>query len=110
MRSSNLFRRLLVIAFVVAAFTLVLGGCTSIERACDMAPVTQTARVAESGRVVVSWVYGQQLTTPNWYGEAYPLQGEVIIRMKGEPPAFDDVCGLARLGHEVAHGMGAKHQ
>lgn len=96
-------RRLLLILLVL------MSGCASLEQQCGMKPVSQTATVPYSGSVRVQWIYGQDVG-PERYGVALPFDGFVIIRMKGEPPRFDDVCAMAKIGHEVVHGMGGKHE
>src|SRR5688500_8180600 len=100
MFSPTTARRLLLASLVG------LSACAGLDpRDCGMSPVTQSAPVAHAGDVRVQWLYGQQVQW-NWYGEALSIgPGAVIIRMAGAPPRFNDVCGLARLGHEVAHGM-----
>jgi hypothetical protein len=102
---STTARRLLLLSLVG------LSACAGLDpRDCGMAPVAQTAPVAREGNVRVQWIYGSEIRW-DWYGEAISIgPGAVIIRMAGEPPRFNDVCALARLGHEVAHGMGASHE
>ena len=94
-------RRSLLILLVLAA--LVNVGCATVETQCGMGHVYPTEqRLPVSGRVIVDWIYQQGLPFDR-YGEAYVLDGALVVRMKGEPPQFGDVCGLAKLGHELTH-------
>jgi hypothetical protein len=98
---STTARRLLLTSLVGIA--LVVVGCATPEKQCGMLPVKATTeRLPSSGRVIVDWIYQQEMSFAR-YGEAYLLDGQTVIRMRGEPPRFDDVCGLAKLGHEVVH-------
>lgn len=96
-------RRLLLTALVLAALAIALSGCASVETQCGMGGVwTSNDRAPASGSVVIAWIYEQDLPF-NRYGEAFVLNGQTVIRMKGEPPQWGDTCGLAKLGHEVLH-------
>lgn len=103
-------RRSLLILLVLAALALVLQGCASPAVQCGMRDDYEPDRyrhhepVATTGRVTVTWLYRQGFED-NRYGESFVSGDELVVRMRGEPPTHNDVCGLARLGHEIAHGM-----
>lgn len=102
-----LLRRLILVTLVLVALSWVLQGCATVDVQCGMRADYKASPLPAHGRATFAWSYGVGFSG-NQYGEAIP--GEVtVIRLAGTPPTFNDVCGLARLGHEVAHAMGGRH-
>lgn len=101
-------RRILLVALVLLALIPLLG-CATVDVQCGMrADYADASPVAPAGRVELAWAY-QQGFPDNRYGEAIVSDRVVVIRMAGEPPTHNDICAMARLGHEVAHGMKGRH-
>lgn len=103
-------RRLILVALVAAALLNLLAACATPAVQCQMRDdYTVGAGVPVTGSVTLTWVYGQGFGGRQ-YGEAIDAGGLQIVRLAGDPPDFNDICGLARLGHEVAHALGGRHQ
>lgn len=86
---------------------LLLSGCASVD--CNMkTDYAQMTPVPESGSVAFSWQYRSALQE-GLYGLTRCNGDSCHLMMDGTPPDFSDICGLARLGHEVSHAMGARH-
>lgn len=102
-RRALYLRRIGLVTLVLVALSAFLSGCASVETQCGMGGVWATnERLPSSGSVRVDWLYEQNIPAHR-YGESYVLNGQTVIRMKGEPPHWGDTCGLAKLGHEIAH-------
>lgn len=111
---------LAVLAFVVVVSTL--AGCSAMDNKefyhyCNLAPTYSTVRAPAEGKITLRWSYGTGMPLgchPSWVGCTHcddTESGRVcnIYVRDGEPPKFQDFCGLALLGHEVAHSMGEDH-
>jgi hypothetical protein len=88
-----------------------LPSCATPDIICNMkidyAGDTQHGDVAPQGNVRLAWRFNAEQRNGS-YGNADCTRGDdplCIVRLKDAPPKFSDVCGLARLGHEVAHAM-----
>lgn len=89
---------------------ITVAGCATVDLQCGMRADYKTQMtVSRSGKVSIAWVYGAGFEG-HQYGEMIDADDVKIIRMTGEPPDFNNICDLARLGHEVAHAMGGRHQ
>ena len=88
-----ILRRSLLILLVA------LSGCAAYE----------TRRpAAHTGTVMVTWSFNQSFDDGRC-GEAITLgPNHFLIRMRGEPPTFND--RLDCLGHELLHALGGSHQ
>jgi hypothetical protein len=110
-------RRLLAVVVLVLGaipLALMLSGCATPDVACGMrADYQQLAMPAQDGEVWLRWHFNAQEPAPR-YGITRCWtrpDGERACRvdLNEAPPRFNDICGLARLGHEVVHPMGAHH-
>jgi hypothetical protein len=88
-----------------------LPSCATPDLICNMkidyAGDAQHSSVAPQGNVRLAWRFNAEQRA-GFYGNADCMKGDdplCVVRLKGAPPKFSDVCGLARLGHEVAHAM-----
>ena len=98
-------RRLLL---AICCFTL--AGCATPELMCDMkADFREQTPMQGSGEKTIRWQFGAEVGT-GFYGMTYCDESICQVDMKGKPPSFSDVCGLARFGHELAHAMNARHE
>lgn len=103
-------RHALRIAVVATAALVALGGCASTDVQCGLRADYQTrAGVPFTGRTTIAWTYGQGFSGRQ-LGEMIDTPDVKILRLRGDPPDFNDVCGLALLGHELAHALGGRHQ
>ena len=105
MKSTNCLALLVLLA-------VPLSGCTTPGVACDMrTEYASEAPMTETGNVRIAWRFNAEQPA-HQYGVTDCAKGDdplCLVRLKGAPPKFDDVCGLAKFGHEVAHAMGAAH-
>ena len=93
-----IIRRSLLIVLVLTC--LVNVGCAMYET---------RKPAAETGTVLVTWSFNQSFPDGRC-GEAITLgPGHYLIRLRGEPPTFNDTARLECLGHEALHFMGAEH-
>ena len=101
--------------FFLSSLVLACGmnACATADVVCDMRTDYATeAPEAQEGKVLIRWKYNADLP-PNTYGttECYPGDPKFcLIRMKGEPSSYHNVCGIARLRHEERHAFGATHE
>lgn len=114
-------RRWLCVALVLASLVAggFLNGCatgTAISaaealRTCDIrSDYRNNGVAARSGRVVVVWAFDQGFPGRQ-YGETMCRDGVCVIRFGFAPPTANDLCELAKVGHEVAvHAMGGGHE
>lgn len=106
-------RRLFLLALVLATL-LVCFGCATPDLVCGVrADYQNPTRIKSSGTVLLHWDYQANPSNPIAYGDADCWQGEVRtcnLRLRGAAPDLNDVCALAKLGHEVAHSLGADHE
>lgn len=105
-----ILRRLLLASLVLYCASLI--GCATPDVMCQMkTQYGAEVAMAKTGNVRLAWRFEAE-QKPGFYGVADCTKGDdplCLLRLKGSPPKFDDVCGLARLGHEVAHALGAMH-
>lgn len=101
-------RRLILVTLVLIPLIYILAGCASVDVQCDMRVDYRSSPIPAHGKTTFAWSYGQGFLLPTQYGEAI-ASDITVIRLRGDPPTFNDICGLARLGHEVAHAMGGRH-
>jgi hypothetical protein len=107
-RSATL-RRLLLATLVVAACSHVEPRPT-VAQACNMrADYVTVERAPAHGDIRLQWAYLQPFTGDHIGSTAHVGDG-AIVSLAGAPPGFDDVCGLAKLGHNVLEAMGGRHQ
>jgi hypothetical protein len=103
-------RRFLLLSLV--AYCASLLGCATPDAICDMRVRYEERPMTSTGNVRLAWRFDAETREGN-YGvtDCYETDGErlCLVRLKGPPPKFSDVCGLAKLGHEVAHAMNATH-
>lgn len=97
-------------AFALAA--LLAAGCATPNVACSMrGDYATTGKIPASGAVLLTWSYAAEL--PGKHGDALCVDGsprQCHVRIAGEAPSFNNVCGLAIFAHEtLLHGMGAAH-
>ena len=90
----------------------VLAGCATPNVACSVRDdYRQTASIPRTGAVMITWSYEAQL--PGKHGDTICVDGpprQCHVRIAGEAPTFNNVCGLAVFAHEtLLHGMGAQH-
>jgi hypothetical protein len=68
--------------------------------------------MAAQGNVRLAWRFDAEQPRGQ-YGvtDCYATDGErlCLVRLKGPPPRFNDVCALAKLGHEIGHVLEAQH-
>lgn len=103
-------RRLLLIALVLATLWACFG-CATPAIQCGMRDDYSSAEpFPVSGEVTIRWRYYAQPSNPNAYGDAdcweQGTRRFCELRLVGDPANFNDVCKLAKLGHEVGHGLG----
>ena len=90
-------------------------GCATPGVQCGMKDNYQHVMpVADSGTVTIHWQYGPKprqgvygLTTCHY---KIGLGQECFIALEGPAPTANDVCGLAKIGHEVGHAMLMEHE
>lgn len=88
----------------------------AIGNQCDMkANYADVIAATPEGTVTIHWRYrADSELASTVYGDTTcrdTFMGKVCeIRMRGDPPNVNDVCGLARLGHEAGHALGAQHE
>jgi hypothetical protein len=105
-----ILRRILLLSLVAYCASLI--GCTTPDVVCGMRiNYVSDVRPPAQGNVRLAWSFnaGQRVGS---YGNADCTKGDdplCVLRLKGEPPRFDDVCGMAKFGHELLHGVGAGH-
>lgn len=105
------YRRAILILLVLAALAAVLQACATVDVQCDMKADYAKARTAPThGSMQLKWAFDQTFTNPIQWGTRAPVRDGALIALKGPPPSFNDVCALARLGHEVNEAMGATHE
>lgn len=108
------YRRLLLLALVAVCALAVLVSCTTPDVACDMrADYTRTTPPYMEGRVTVRWEFNADLPRGvNGSTECFGLPDArfCIVKMKGPPADFNDVCALAKEVHEIHHAMGGTHE
>lgn len=103
-----------MIARLLIAGLLVLCGCATLDTQCNMAIPENSKHMAPEGETLVVWRFDPASTNcqPTSYGcaECSGSNPRVcFITLKFTAPDFNDVCKLARLGHEVGHALGAMH-
>lgn len=98
--------RELLVAAILGLLMFAVSGCATLER-CDIKQYEQTAPVASHGKVTLVWALEQQFPGRQ-FGSTYCNAGTCIVSLSGTP-TFENHCSLARLGHEVAEAMGARH-
>lgn len=110
-------RRRILLASLVApcALAVVLNGCATPDLVCDMkADYSAETLAAMQGKVLIRWEYNQgALLPPNVNGTTQCFPGDpkfCLIRMRGNPASFHDVCGMAKEVHELHHAFGANHK
>jgi hypothetical protein len=106
MPSARFLRRSVLILLVIAAAALALSGCATDGISTRY---ETTEPVARQGKACFAWSFGQGFEGTQ-VGEVISADGLYIVRIAGEPPKFNDLQGLARLGHEVGHVMNGRHQ
>jgi hypothetical protein len=99
-----------VTAFALTA--LVAAGCATPNVACSIrGDYATTAKIPAGGAVLLTWGYDAEL--PGKHGDVLCVDGpprQCHVRIAGEAPSFNNVCGLAIFAHEtLLHGMGAAH-
>lgn len=100
-------RRCIVIPLILIAGSSGLWSCATPGLQCGMKDDYREQRtLAATGKVSVSWNYNK-LTAVGKYGDHVCDESgkNCHIVLAGKPPAFNDVCGLAKFGHEMAHLM-----
>lgn len=110
-----LLRRLLLISLVLICLLAILAGCTTADVACDMrANYENETPPWMEGTVKVKWQYNAADLPPNVNGNADcfgPIDDRFcILKIKGPPASFNNICGLAKETHELHHGEGARHE
>lgn len=88
-----------------------------LNEVCNMQIPANTARAAPKGEVTIRWQFESSdliCGSSGHYGcttRIRPILGRTVeyIELVGPPPDFHDVCGMARIGHEVLHAMGGLH-
>lgn len=107
-------RRLILAACVLVCAVNV--SCATPDVVCDMrTDYAWESPEATEGVVTIRWRYGQDAYLPanvNGNTECWGL-GDAkfcLIRMRGKPESFRNVCGMAKQRHEEKHAMGAKHE
>jgi hypothetical protein len=111
--SGKLYRRLILGACVIAALInlLLAQGCAQVERreladTCQIADHPHAGPAPEHGRITLAWAFNQGFPHPDRrWGETTCDAAACVIRLEGPPPRFDDICALARLGHEAREAM-----
>lgn len=90
-----------------------MNACTTADVACDMkADYSDETLAAMRGKVLVRWEYNASLPPGiNGTTECFPGDPKFcLIKMRGNPASFHDVCGMAKEVHELHHAFGAKHK
>lgn len=92
----------------------VLASCATAGVQCDMRTEYERPSAASTkGAAHLTWSFDAAIE-PGKYGDTLCVETRLgrqcDVRLAGPPPAFDDVCGLARLGHEVGHVMRGDHE
>ena len=106
--AAPVIRRLFPAALAACCFTM--AGCASPEQVCDMkADFREEIPMSGSGEKTIRWQFGAEVAV-GYYGMTYCDDSVCRVDLKGKPPRFSDVCGLARFGHELAHAMNARHE
>lgn len=107
-------RRLIIVALVLGTLlvTQLLAGCATPAMQCQMRDDYAGAQpFPVEGEVTIRWTYYAQPKNPAAYGSADCWHDGTrrfcYLRLKGDPASFNDVCKLARLGHEFGHGLNA---
>lgn len=97
-------RRVLLAALVFAS------ACTTPDVACRMkADYVGHCAIAAEGSKRLRWVFNAQgRCLPNSYGCVECYGDTCTAYLRDAPPTINDVCGLARLGHELCHVMEEK--
>ncbi len=107
-----MIRRALLV-FFVALCLYNLHGCASVDMECGMRADYKASPLAPEGEVLIKWAFNSTPKNPAAYGDAecWEAQGQrsCILRLRDSPPTFNEICRLARLGHEVGHAMGGNH-
>lgn len=108
--SSPATTRRLILAGCVLAAASQLPGCATVAQQCGMRDdYRRVARPESHGTVRLTWAFGQQLSGRD-YGANVRVADGVLVSMREAPPSLNDVCALARLGHEVVEAMGGAHE
>lgn len=114
-------RRWLCVALVLASLVAggFLNGCATgaaisaaeALRTCDIRSDYRNTRAgSRSGRVVVAWAFDQGFPDRR-YGETMCRDGACIVRLGFAPPTANQLCELAKVGHEIAiHAMDGSHE
>jgi hypothetical protein len=78
---------------------------------CDMkTDYSVNVPMASQGSRLLRWQwYADGRCLPGSYGCAECFGDTCTVLLNGSPPKWDDVCGLAKLGHEISHYMKADH-
>lgn len=106
-----LTRRLLLAALVLTCLALVLTGCASPAIQCGMKDnYQQPTKATVAGTGVLRWKFNATGCKSGSYGCELPREDGAMLLLKFPPPDPNDICALAKLGHEVAHYMGASHE
>jgi len=114
-RCLRLLLPLLALPLGSGCATLVLPicfGCTTPAVMCNMkVDYEHQQPMDKTGNVQLAWRWEAEMPAQT-YGLASCTDDHppvCMVRLKGPPPKFSDVCGLAKFGHEVAHAMNATH-
>jgi hypothetical protein len=105
-RRSLALRRLILVAVVLAACSQIESRPT-LSQTCNISTAERAAVAPRHGQVELAWAFEQGFAAADGRWGETTCQGRAcVVRLAGPAPAFDDICGLARLGHEVRHVIG----
>lgn len=109
-------RRILVaLPVLITGAAVLLNGCATADVVCDMkADYAAETLAAMQGKVLIRWEYNQDAYLPpnvNGTTECFPGDPRFcLIRMRGNPASFHDICGMAKEVHELHHAFKAQHK
>ena len=99
-------------ALALIALAMVAAGCATPGAICNIRDDWHTLQpIPERGHLVITWEFNAPRQGANNDGITFCYSNDVCqLYLKEPPPRFDDVCALARFGHELAHGVGGRHE
>lgn len=98
-----------ILASLVMACAFLAFGCATPGVMCDMkVDYPSESAVPLVGNVRLAWRFEAE-QRGGAYGNTDCMASDdgrlCVVKLKGPPPSFSDVCGLAKLGHEMRHAL-----